>query len=98
MTFFSIGYGANTAGGFDEDCLSSVASPGRSEDYLFIPGSQVMIGALPLRVDKFCGTSLMASIVTASLPGPLVMFFNSDNLYEGAEKPEIGFRMYYEII
>lgn len=98
MTFFNIGYATNTRHGFEEDCLSSIPSIGRAEDYLFIPGSQVMVGALPMRVDKFCGNSLMASIVTSSVPGPFVMYFNSDAQYEGEHKPEIGFRMYYEII
>lgn len=98
MTYFNIGYGAALNRGFDEDCLSTVPSTGRSEDYLFIPGSQVVIGTVPLRVDKFCGTSLMATTVTSTIPGPIVMYFNADSLYEGKQKPEIGFRMYYEII
>lgn len=91
-----MGFGAHGDRGYDDDCLSSIPSPGRSEDHLLIPGAEIWATPFMMRVNKFCGHSLMASMVTSSVTGPFVMYFNSDKIYEGAAKPEIGFRIHYE--
>ena len=38
------------------------------------------------------------NFMTASPPGPFVINFNSDKVYEGNHKPENGFRIKYEIL
>lgn len=82
--------------GFDEDCfLSSVDTPNRSEDYLFIPNAETN-GVTPTRARLFCGRSLNSQIVTSTPPGPFIVTFHSDREYSPAE--EIGFRMDYEIV
>lgn len=89
-------YGFEASNGLDNDCLATVADPSRSEDYLYIPGSEIT-KAGKVRADKFCGRSLMASILTSKTPGPFVMYFNSDVLYDH-QKPESGFSLYYEVL
>lgn len=96
VTYFALGVGANAREGFDDDCVSSIPSPGRSEDHLLIPGAEIWRSAFLMRVDKFCGRSLMSGLVTSSVPGPFVMYFKSDEINEGNLKPEIGFRIHYE--
>lgn len=96
VTYFALGVGANESSGYDGDCVSSVPSPGRSEDHLLIPGAEIWRSPFVLRVDKFCGRSLMSAMVTSNIPGPFVMYFKSDEINEGNSKPEIGFRIHYE--
>lgn len=96
---FRMGYavtnGTNT--GYDNDCWSSVRSVGRSEDYLFLPNAETNQSP-PVRATRFCAQSMLSTIVTSSPPGPFMINFNSDQVYEGPTKEEIGFRLQYEIL
>lgn len=89
-------YGLDANVGIDNDCLATVPDPTRSEDYLTIPGSE-KISDTKIRADKFCGRSLMASTLITKHPGPFVMNFHSDELYDTG-KPETGFSLFYEIV
>lgn len=93
-TIFEMAYGLDPNNGIDSDCLATIADPSRSEDYLYIPGSKMITN---IRADKFCGRSLMASMLTSKTPGPFIMYFNSDQLYD-SQKPERGFSLYYEVL
>ena len=94
-----MGYAVSTPAnnGFDANCFSAVNSPGRSEDYIAIPNA-LTDQIPPLRATMFCGESLLSTIVTSTPNGPFSITFNSDQVYEGPLKEEIGFRMQYEIV
>ncbi|CAO1304469.1 unnamed protein product, partial [Diamesa hyperborea] len=96
---FRMGYAVTNATntGYDNDCWSSVQSVGRSEDHLFIPNA-VTNQSPPVRATRFCAQSLLSTIITSSPPGPFMISFNSDQVYEGPIKEEIGFRLQYEIL
>lgn len=81
--------------GVNEDCFEQIQTPLRSEDYLFIPNA-VTDEVPPTRGRLFCGNSLASRIITSTPVGPLMLQFNSDQVYAPAE--EIGFRMQYEIV
>lgn len=86
-----------TNAGFDNDCWSSVRSVGRSEDHIFIPNAETNQSP-PTRATRYCAQSILSTIVSSSPPGPFMINFNSDEVYEGPLKQEIGFRLNYEII
>ncbi|XP_059620666.1 uncharacterized protein LOC132264464 [Phlebotomus argentipes] len=95
--FFQLGFTILSADneGYDNICFTQIESPGRSEDYLFIP--QAIRQSFPnVRASYFCAQSLANTSVIATQPGPFVIHFNSDSLYE-PQRPEIGFRMSYQI-
>uniref|UniRef100_A0A182PH76 CUB domain-containing protein n=1 Tax=Anopheles epiroticus TaxID=199890 RepID=A0A182PH76_9DIPT len=84
--------------GVDELCYSSIASPGRSEDNLQIPNAVARLPTLPsLRATRFCSTSLANGDVEVSGPGPFIMYFQSDQLFDPFRR-ETGFRFQYTII
>jgi hypothetical protein len=87
--------------GYDDACLSSTPTPGRPEDYIFIPNASTDGSALspPTRASRFCGQSALSQIITSTTPGgPFMIYFNSDQIYEAPLKEEIGFRFEYEIV
>ncbi|XP_053672181.1 uncharacterized protein LOC128722536 [Anopheles nili] len=82
----------------DELCYSSVASMERSEDHLLVPNAMARLPSLPvLRSSRFCGHSLVSGEVEVTAPGPFVMYFNSDQLFDPFRR-ETGFRMQYQIL
>lgn len=81
--------------GVDQDCFEHIRTPLRSEDYLFIPNA-VTDEVPPTRASLFCGQSASSRIINSTPPGPLMLWFNSDQVYAPTE--EIGFRMQYEIV
>lgn len=83
--------------GYDDACFGNVPSVGRAEDYIFIPNAQTD-SVPPVRASRFCAQSLMSTVVTSTPPGPFMIQFNSDQVYEGPIKNEVGFRMQYEIV
>jgi hypothetical protein len=96
---FRLGYAATDANnpGYDEACFSSAPTPGRAEDYLFIPNAATD-GTPPVRASRFCAQSGLSQLITSSPPGPFMIYFNSDTVYEAPDKEEIGFRMSYQIL
>lgn len=87
---------ANPGGeGLDIDCVAQTRTPGRSEDFLFIPNAETE-ETPPVRARLFCGQSLNSRSVISSPAGPFSLTFNSDQVYSPAD--EIGFRMQYEIV
>uniref|UniRef100_A0A1B0GI96 CUB domain-containing protein n=2 Tax=Lutzomyia longipalpis TaxID=7200 RepID=A0A1B0GI96_LUTLO len=95
--FFQLGFTILSADneGYDNICFTQIESPGRSEDYLFIP--QAVRQSFPnVRASYFCAQSLANTSVIATQSGPFVIHFNSDSLYD-SQRPEIGFRMSYQI-
>ncbi|XP_058124070.1 uncharacterized protein LOC131281742 [Anopheles ziemanni] len=83
--------------GFDELCYSSVQVAARSEDHLHIPNAVVQRpGAPTMRASRFCHHSLADGSVEVSFPGPFMLFFNSDRLYDPYRR-ELGFRMTYQL-
>lgn len=95
-TLFTIGYDTDTNDGINGDCYSDIPDPTRAEEYLLIPGAEVQTVPI-LRASHFCKSSLTATIAYSSLPGPFVMYFKSDQIYDVA-KQEIGFRISYEVL
>ncbi|GAB0091930.1 uncharacterized protein DMENIID0001_068470 [Sergentomyia squamirostris] len=95
--FFQLGFTILSAEneGYDNICFTQIESPGRSEDYLFIPGA-VRQTFPNVRASYFCAQSLANTSVIAMPPGPFVIHFNSDGVFE-PQRPEIGFRMSYQI-
>uniref|UniRef100_A0A182WGK5 CUB domain-containing protein n=1 Tax=Anopheles minimus TaxID=112268 RepID=A0A182WGK5_9DIPT len=84
--------------GVDELCYSSVAVPSRSEDNLHIPNAVVRLPTLPaLRASRFCSNSLVDAEVDVKGPGPFIMYFTSDRLFDPYHR-ETGFRLYYQIL
>jgi hypothetical protein len=87
--------------GYDDACYSPIPSPGRAEDYVFIPnaladGSET---SPPTRASRFCAQSALSQIITSSPPGGnFMIYFSSDQIYEAPAKEEIGFRFDYEIV
>uniref|UniRef100_A0A182JFX4 CUB domain-containing protein n=2 Tax=Anopheles atroparvus TaxID=41427 RepID=A0A182JFX4_ANOAO len=83
--------------GFDELCYSSIQVPARSEDHLHIPNAVVQVpGAPTVRASRFCHHSLLDANVEVSFPGPFMLFFNSDRLFDPFRR-EVGFRMTYQL-
>lgn len=90
--------GANNTG-VDEACFSTTPTPGRAEDYIFIPNAVTESDTEPpVRASRFCAESALSHIITSSPIGPFMIYFNSDTLYEAPTKEEIGFRFDYEIV
>ncbi|XP_052864226.1 uncharacterized protein LOC128276158 [Anopheles cruzii] len=84
--------------GFDELCYSNIPLQVRSEDNLHIPNAVFQLPSFPLlRAERFCSRSLMNANVDVTSPGPFVMYFNSDRLYEPT-RPEVGFRLQYQVL
>lgn len=82
--------------GVSEACYSEVETPVRSEDHLFLPSARVVINQLPIRAARYCAVSLLNVPVDINPPGPLSIFFNSDQLVNPTI-PEIGFRFSYTL-
>ena len=58
-TKFALGYSDVNSNneGYDDLCYTSISSPGRSEDYLFIP--EATRQSFPnVRATRFCGSSI----------------------------------------
>lgn len=90
-----------TNSGFDDACFSHTPTPGRAEDYIFIPNASTdgTDTLPPTRASRFCGESVLSQTITSSPPGgPFMIYFNSDQVYEAPNKEEIGFRFQYEIV
>uniref|UniRef100_A0A6E8VYM9 CUB domain-containing protein n=1 Tax=Anopheles coluzzii TaxID=1518534 RepID=A0A6E8VYM9_ANOCL len=84
--------------GVDELCYSSVAIAARSEDNLHIPNAVVRLPTLPaLRANRFCSNSLSNGEVDVTAPGPYMMYFQSDQLFDPFRR-ETGFSMRYLIL
>uniref|UniRef100_A0A182LVJ3 CUB domain-containing protein n=1 Tax=Anopheles culicifacies TaxID=139723 RepID=A0A182LVJ3_9DIPT len=100
-TTFEIASSANpTVGnpGVDELCYSSVSVAARSEDNLHIPNAVARLPTLPaLRANRFCSNSLNNGEVDVSGPGPFMMYFTSDQLFDPYRR-ETGFRLQYQIM
>lgn len=100
---FRMGFAVSDANntGYDDACYSNTPTPGRAEDFIFIPNA-VTDGtntSPPIRASRFCAQSVLSQIITSSPPaGPFMMYFNSDQIYETPDKEEIGFRFDYEIV
>jgi hypothetical protein len=93
---FALSWGSVDAGeGFNDDCYSNVESTGRSEDYLQVPFGMVDT-VVPQRASLFCARSVEGKTITTTLPGPYMVYFNSDQVYLGDTRPEIGFRIAYD--
>ncbi|XP_070499320.1 uncharacterized protein [Chironomus tepperi] len=99
---FRMGYAAVSGNntGYDEACFSTTPTPGRPEDYIFIPNAFADASDTqpPFRATRFCAESVLSHLITSSPLGPFMIYFNSDTLYEGPTKEEIGFRFDYEIV
>ncbi|XP_055597885.1 uncharacterized protein LOC129747620 [Uranotaenia lowii] len=94
---FDLGFGS--ADGYDGACFANIATPGRSEDYLYIPNA--VAGNDPqqlVRATRFCSKSIHQKTVEATPPGPYVLQFNSDSIYGANGATETGFQITYEII
>ncbi|XP_026736912.1 uncharacterized protein LOC113500352 [Trichoplusia ni] len=80
----------------DTDCIVNPVTQGssQSEDYLFIPEAETADG---LRGSKYCGTSAANQIIASTPPGPLAVFFRSDNLVTD-DVPESGYRFNYNVL
>ncbi|XP_034838431.1 uncharacterized protein [Maniola hyperantus] len=80
----------------DTDCKANPFVQGQpeSEDYIFIPEAQTADG---LRGSKFCGNSAANQIIASTPPGPLYVFFHSDNLVT-KDVPEAGYRFTYNVL
>uniref|UniRef100_A0A182QD87 CUB domain-containing protein n=1 Tax=Anopheles farauti TaxID=69004 RepID=A0A182QD87_9DIPT len=84
--------------GLDELCYSNIASEVRSEDNLHIPNAVAHLPAFPtLRASRFCSRSLVNGEVDVTAPGPFIMYFNSDQLFDPFHL-ETGFSMHYEVL
>ncbi|XP_052897505.1 uncharacterized protein LOC128304364 [Anopheles moucheti] len=84
--------------GVDELCYSSVSVMARSEDNLHIPNAVARLPALPaLRASRFCSSSLSNGEVDVTGPGPFMMYFTSDQLFDPFHR-ETGFRLQYQIM
>lgn len=90
-----------TNAGYDEACFSGTPTPGRPEDYIFIPNASTdgSTTSPATRASRFCGQSVLSQIITSTPPGGnFMIYFNSDQIYEAPNKEEIGFRFDYEIV
>uniref|UniRef100_A0A182T0V5 CUB domain-containing protein n=1 Tax=Anopheles maculatus TaxID=74869 RepID=A0A182T0V5_9DIPT len=100
-TTFEIASSANPTvenPGLDELCYSSVSVMARSEDNLHIPNAVVRLPSLPiLRGSRFCSSSLNNGEVDVTGPGPFMMYFMSDHLFDPFRR-ETGFRMKYHVM
>ncbi|XP_023952196.1 uncharacterized protein LOC112056084 [Bicyclus anynana] len=80
----------------DTDCKANPLTQGQahSEDYIFIPEAETADG---LRGSKFCGSSAANQIIASTPPGPLYVYFHSDNLVSHGV-PEAGYRFTYNVL
>lgn len=98
-SIFQMSYGGVLSSqneGLDDVCYSSVATPTRSEDHVFLPFSQKVIQSITIRASRYCAASLLNVVTELSPTGPLSILFNSDRLYDPS-MPEIGFRFSYQV-
>lgn len=96
---FQIAYGGILSAeneGFDEVCYSTIQTPTRSEDHLFIPYGQKIIQGATVRASRYCSNILLNVETELSPTGPLSIIFNTDSLYDPT-RPETGFRFTYQV-
>lgn len=80
--------------GMDDNCLSAIPTRGLSEDYVMIPNA--MLDNPDARGTRFCHNSLLSRNVFSTPPAAFMMLVNTDSVFN-PQRPEIGFRINYQI-